>query len=356
MNRRPDRATGARSCRSPRARPSTIPPTSCKARFSPAAARCSSPPTAPARRSCSRFRSLGGKRASLLPPRPSIRSAPRCTPMARRWWSRAAAACGPLIAARLPNASSATWPGAELGECSISRDGEWLTAAYKRGAACGLAAGRFDGSGWHDHSVSRAPSSIRNSIRWSREWIEFAGDPAPRMHRVRRDGAGLECLLPARQRRIHCARDLPRRDRRPGLHRLAARPLPHGLDHPEIRTSRTTTPGTSRPTAAASASSATPTIPTKACRSSTPRTGARRQLCLSESSNQGTQWRAPATPLADGFRRRPQRNLSWMENAADTVYGPQWTHPHPSWSTDETQVAFASDRTGTTQVYVVEVP
>ena len=26
------------------------------------------------------------------------------------------------------------------------------------------------------------------------EWIEFAGDPAPRMHRVRRDGTGLECL------------------------------------------------------------------------------------------------------------------------------------------------------------------
>ncbi|HMC57928.1 MAG TPA: oligogalacturonate lyase family protein [Candidatus Solibacter sp.] len=40
-------------------------------------------------------------------------------------------------------------PGAQLGECSISRDGEWLTAAYKRGAECGLIAGRFDGSGWH---------------------------------------------------------------------------------------------------------------------------------------------------------------------------------------------------------------
>ena len=26
------------------------------------------------------------------------------------------------------------------------------------------------------------------------EWIEFAGDPAPRMHRVRRDGTGMECL------------------------------------------------------------------------------------------------------------------------------------------------------------------
>ena len=31
--------------------------------------------------------------------------------------------------------------GAELGECSIDRDGEWLTAAFKRGAQCGLAVG-----------------------------------------------------------------------------------------------------------------------------------------------------------------------------------------------------------------------
>jgi oligogalacturonide lyase len=45
-----------------------------------------------------------------------------------------------------------------------------------------------------------------------------------------------------------------------------------------------------------------------------------------------------------------------MENAADSVYGPQWSHPHPSWSSDENKVAFASDRTGTAQVYLVEVP
>jgi oligogalacturonide lyase len=44
-----------------------------------------------------------------------------------------------------------------------------------------------------------------------------------------------------------------------------------------------------------------------------------------------------------------------MEADANTVYGPQWSHPHPSWSTDETKVAFASDRTGIAQVYVVEV-
>ena len=46
--------------------------------------------------------------------------------------------------------------------------------------------------------------------------------------------------------------------------------------------------------------------------------------------------------------------LSWMEVASDSVYGPQWTHPHPSFSADERRITFASDRTGTTQVYVAE--
>jgi hypothetical protein len=83
-------------------------------------------------------------------------------------------------------------------------------------------------------------------------------------------------------------------------------------------------------------------------------TGARRALCESLSSNQGTQWRTNRYALAADFAGA-RRNLSWMENAADTVYGPQHTHPHPSWSFEEDQVAFASDRTGVTQVYVCAV-
>jgi len=83
-------------------------------------------------------------------------------------------------------------------------------------------------------------------------------------------------------------------------------------------------------------------------------TGARRQLCLSQSSNQGTQWRKSCYAVAADFADA-RKNLSWMENAADSVYGPQYTHPHPSWSLEEDRVAFASDRTGVTQVYVVEV-
>lgn len=82
--------------------------------------------------------------------------------------------------------------------------------------------------------------------------------------------------------------------------------------------------------------------------------GARQPLCLTGSSNQGSQWHKSRYALAEDFAQA-RNTLSWMENAVDTVYGPQHTHPHPSWSCDESMVAFASDRTGVTQVYVADV-
>jgi hypothetical protein len=87
--------------------------------------------------------------------------------------------------------------------------------------------------------------------------------------------------------------------------------------------------------------------------------GALRPVCLSESSNQGSQWKTSRYALKEDFQRAQSEArsgaLSWMEVATDTVYGPQWTHPHPSFSPDESRVVFASDRTGHTQVYVVEL-
>jgi len=89
------------------------------------------------------------------------------------------------------------------------------------------------------------------------------------------------------------------------------------------------------------------------------RSGERTLLCLSESSNQGTQWKKSAYALAADFEAArgvsAANELSWMETSTDTVYGPQWTHPHPSFSPDERYVTFGSDRTGYAQVYVVEV-
>jgi hypothetical protein len=90
-------------------------------------------------------------------------------------------------------------------------------------------------------------------------------------------------------------------------------------------------------------------------------TGERRLVCLSESSNGGSQWRTSRYALAEDFAAaqsvaKSGRALSWMEVGTDTVYGPQWTHPHPSYSRDERSVVFTSDRSGHAQVYVAEVP
>jgi hypothetical protein len=242
---------------------------------------------------------------------------------------------------------------AELGECSISADGEWLTAAYKKEGQSGLAAGRFDGTGWHEIPFPR--TVIHPQFHpLEPEWIEFSGDPAPRMYRVRRDGCGMECLYE------------------------------HGNDEFQVHETFLGSTGnivftvwpralcrmdwTTREIGTIAEFNAWHIAPDRSgrrilCDTNHPdlglwivdaASGSRRQLCLSESSNQGTQWRKACYALTSDFADA-RKNLSWMENAADTVYGPQWTHPHPSWSFEETKVAFASDRSGVTQVYVVEV-
>ncbi len=247
--------------------------------------------------------------------------------------------------------------GAQLGECSISRDGEWLTAAYKRGQECGLAVGRSDGAGWRTIPFPR--TVIHPQFHpLEPEWIEFSGDPAPRMHRVRRDGSGLECLYEHGNDeflvhetflgmtgdlvftvwpRLLCRMDWTTRQ----IRTIAEYNAWHIA--PDRRGDRVLC-DTNHPDEGLQIIDAA--------------TGARRQVCLTESSNQGSQWQTSRYALAEDFARARQgtASLSWMEAAVDTVYGPQWTHPHPSWSLEETQIAFASDRTGVAQVYVVQAP
>ena len=242
---------------------------------------------------------------------------------------------------------------AQLGECSISRDGEWLTAAYKRGSQCGLAAGRFDGTGWHAIPFPR--TVIHPQFHpLDPDWIEFSGDPAPRMHRVRRDGSATECLhqhgndeFIVHETFLGTTGDLvftvwPRALCRMDWSTRAIRTITeYNAWHiaPDRRGERVLC-DTNHPDEGLQIIDAA--------------SGARRQLCLSESSNQGSQWRQSRYALAEDFADA-RKNLSWMENAGDTVYGPQWTHPHPSWSNGEQMVTFASDRTGVSQVYIVDV-
>ena len=247
------------------------------------------------------------------------------------------------------------FPNAQLGECSFSSDG-WIVAAMKQGPRHGLVTGRVDG-GWHIIPFPR--TVIHPQFHpLEPEWIEFAGDPAPRMHRIHRDGTGLECLYEhsndefvVHETFLGCTGDIV----------FCVWPF-------ELRRMDWTT----REISTVTKFNAWHITPNRAgtsvlCDTNHPdeglflidvSSGDRRRVCLSESSNQGSQWSTSRYALREDFeaaRSGAKDNLSWMESATDTVYGPQWTHPHPSFSPDETLAAFASDRTGHTQVYVVEL-
>jgi oligogalacturonide lyase len=247
--------------------------------------------------------------------------------------------------------------GAQLGECSFSPGGQWITAAFKRGAEAGLFVGRSDATGWHTIPFPR--TVIHPQFHpLEPEWIEFAADPAPRMHRVRRDGSGLECLYE------HGNDEFVVHETFLGeTGDVVFTVWPYALRRMNWAT---------REISEIARFNAWHIAPNRAgtevlCDTNHPdqgiflidvATGRPRRVCLSESSNQGSQWRTSRYALAEDFeaaRSTAQQNLSWMESPVDSVYGPQWTHPHPSFSPDESLIAFASDRTGVTQVYVAEL-
>jgi hypothetical protein len=243
---------------------------------------------------------------------------------------------------------------AELGEASISPDGEWLTAAYKHGSQSGIVRGRFDGTNWQAIAFPR--TVIHPQFHpLEPEWIEFAAHPAPRMHRIRRDGTGLECLLEHGNDEFIVHETFLRNSGD-----IVFTVWPRALCRMDWTTRQITTITNYNawhiaPDKRGERILCDTNHPDEGLQIIDVKTGARHQLCQSNSSNQGTQWRKSSYASPEDFAGA-RKTLSWMENAADTVYGPQYTHPHPSWSHEENQVAFASDKTGVTQVYIVDVP
>ncbi len=250
------------------------------------------------------------------------------------------------------------FPGVQLGECSLGAGGEWIIAAFRRGAQSGIAAGRANGREWRKIPFPR--TVIHPQFHpFEPEWIEFSGDPAPRMHRVRRDGTGLECLYEhgndefiVHETFLGATGD------------LVFTVWPHALCRMDWTTRERRTIAEFNawhitPNRAGTAVLCDTNHPDEGIWITDVAAGRRRQVCLSESSNRGTQWKTSRYALAEDFQAAQSaaksEALSWMEVATDSVYGPQWTHPHPSFSPDEERVAFASDRSGQTQVYVAEV-
>ena len=247
-----------------------------------------------------------------------------------------------------------------MGEPSLDAVGEWLVAAINKDGQSGMAVGHVDGTGWHIIPYPR--TVIHPQFHpLEPEWIEFAGDPAPRMHRVRRDGTGMECLFThdndyfvvhetflGRTGNVVYTiwpRALRVMDWRTREHRTICDF--HAWHITPNRNGSKVLCDTNHPDEGIFEIDVT--------------TGERKQICVSEASSGGSQWKTSRYALAEDFTAarsgaKTGGTLSWMEAGTDTVYGPQWTHPHPSYSPDERLVVFASDRTGSTQVYVAQVP
>ncbi len=247
---------------------------------------------------------------------------------------------------------------AQLGECSLSTGGDWLTAAIKQAGRQGVVTGKIDGTDWRLIPFDR--TVIHPQFHPAEpEWLIFAGDPAPRMFRVRRDGTGLECLYQHGNGEFVVHETFLGR-----TGDLVFTVWPRELARMDWRTRERTTIAGLNAWHIASNRAGTKVL----CDTNHPdrgiclvdvASGNVETVCMSDSSSCGSQWKQSRYALAEDFAAARSEAasgaLSWMEAATDTVYGPQWTHPHPSFSHDEKYVAFASDRTGHTQVYVVEL-
>jgi hypothetical protein len=248
--------------------------------------------------------------------------------------------------------------GAQLGEVSLSACGQWLTAAIKQDGRPGIAAGRIDGAGWH---VIPFPRTVIHPQfhPLDPEWIEFAGDPAPRIHRVRRDGSGLECLYEHGNDEFVVHETFLGR-----TGSLVYTVWPFALWQMDWTTRRRTKIcdfnawhiSTNR---AGTLILCDTNHPDRGLNLIDTATGSVTPVCATGATNSGSQWKTSRYALPEDFdaaRSNAAKHLSWMEAGTDTVYGPQWTHPHPSFSPDERLAVFTSDRSGHPQVYAVTLP
>lgn len=247
-----------------------------------------------------------------------------------------------------------------MGEPSLDPTSQWLVAAIKKDGQPGLAVGQTNGREWRILPFPR--TVIHPQFHPTEpEWIEFAGDPAPRMHRIRRDGSGLECLYEHNNSEFVVHETFLGNS---GNLLYTVWPQSLRVMNWATRNHRTlieTNAWHITPNRTGTKVLYDTNHPDRGIHLFDIATGRESHVCLSEASNGGSQWKTSRYALAEDFAAarsgsQQSKALSWMEAGVDTVYGPQWTHPHPSFCREEKRVVFASDRSGSTQVYVADIP
>ena len=255
-------------------------------------------------------------------------------------------------------------PGAQLGECSVSADGEWVVTAIKRGDRNGIAVAAT--SGTDEPVVVEFPRTVIHPQFHpvDSDWIELAADPAPRMYRVGRDGSGLECLYQhgndefvVHETFLGAVGDLvftvwPRALRRLSWESGAISTIVE-LNAWHISPNRAGTRivcDTNHPES----------------RPARHRRGDRQHARDLPSRQLQRRYAVAYVALraAEDFARAARsgqegatvkRALSWMETPTDTVYGPQWSHPHPPSVRRSATSATPPTPSGFPQVYLAEL-
>lgn len=256
----------------------------------------------------------------------------------------------------------AEFPDGSLGECSVSADELYIVTAMKQDGQSHITVTATDGSGGEIIYTSPDQTIIHPQFHpRDANLIAYSGDPAPRMWTIRRDGTGNRMLYEHDNNEF-----LVHETFLGSQDDLIVTHWPYSLRRIALDTLEMQTISDFNAWHIASNRDGTKVLcdtvhPDIGLRLVDVETGEHVPICYPQSSSSGSQWKKDRYAVAEDWAAAQQagdreKSLSWMEMKVDTVYGPQWTHPHPSFSPDETAVVYTSDVTGHSQVYVAEIP
>ena len=256
----------------------------------------------------------------------------------------------------------AVFPGGGLGECSVSADEQFIVTAMKRDDKSHITVTATDGSGGEVIYTSPDQTIIHPQFHPKHpDLIAYSGDPAPRMWTIKRDGTENRSLYQ------HDNNEFLVHETFLGAQdELIVTHWPYSLRRMSLETLQMQTIADFNAWHIASNRDGTKVLcdtvhPDIGLRLIDVESGEHAPICYPKSSSSGSQWKTDRYALAEDWAAAQQagdreKALSWMEMKVDTVYGPQWTHPHPSFSPDETAVVYTSDASGHSQVYVAVIP
>jgi len=249
-----------------------------------------------------------------------------------------------------------------LGECSLSCDGKYIVTAMKQSDKSHVTVTETDGSGGRVIHTSQNQTIIHPQFHPNHpDLIAYSGDPAPRMWTIKRDGSENRTLYQHDNNEFLVHETfLGERDEMIVTH------WPYSLRRISLDTLEMNMISDFNAWHIASNRDGTKVLcdtvhPDIGLRLVDVETGKHHPICFPQSSCQGSQWKKDRYAVAEDWAAAQQagdreKALSWMEMKVDTVYGPQWTHPHPSFSPDEKMVVYTSDVSGHPQVYAAVIP